>query len=416
MIYHYPHPEYFNGLEHPDFTRYSGNLILWGAGRIGGVAAHCLKQRGIKILAFCDTAIDKQGGEFCGYPVISPQEMKNSYPDAAVIVTSTFQDKIYQKLRQFGFGVVFNCVSLFLEFDYEGYDFWLTPEYANRMVYQYMEHTALRVMGIKKLERILLVITTRCSLRCKNCDSLIPYMKNHQHYNADDIAMDIEHVLEVIGSIRRISLFGGEPLLHPELPKILNRFLKDDRIGFVDVITNGTIAPSDDFLAVACSFPEKFLMRISDYGELSRNIEKIKMLLSKNALKHEITNYSYWDRLQQMGHTGETEEELIVKYRDCTTRTMYVNNGKLLICSPVTWLSQLGVLPNAELNYADLRAHENVRKTHIADYIRNRYADKYIDACKFCSGNHCVQFENKVPVAEQTTELLNSDDLFRKSQ
>ena len=90
MVYHYPHPEWFRDWDRPDFKRINRPLILWGAGKIGGVAAHCLKQQGVEYAAFCDIASDKWGTQFCGHPVISPQELTERYPNAAVLITAGF--------------------------------------------------------------------------------------------------------------------------------------------------------------------------------------------------------------------------------------------------------------------------------------------------------------------------------------
>ena len=90
MVYQYPHPEYFRDWNKPDFLVHDRSIILWGAGKVGGVAAHCLKKRGVLFEAFCDIAKDKWGTEFCGHPVISPEELQKYYPNAIVLISAVF--------------------------------------------------------------------------------------------------------------------------------------------------------------------------------------------------------------------------------------------------------------------------------------------------------------------------------------
>ena len=94
MIYHYAHPEYFRDWDKPELKGLNKPLVLWGAGKVGGVAAHCLKTRGVEYAAFCDIAQDKWGTQFCGHEVISPDELQKRYPDAVVIITSVFYTSV----------------------------------------------------------------------------------------------------------------------------------------------------------------------------------------------------------------------------------------------------------------------------------------------------------------------------------
>ena len=187
MIYRYEFPERFSDWEKPDFSRYKGNLILWGAGKIGGMAAHCLKKRGVEFAAFCDIAKDKWGTVFCGHPVISPEDLKRDYPDAAVIISCVFHTNISSRLSADGFSSIFDCTSLFMEIDFDGYDFWMTPEYAIRNVEQYLATVKERTTNRNTIDQIFLSITTKCTLRCKDCSVFIPYVPSPCNYASSEI-------------------------------------------------------------------------------------------------------------------------------------------------------------------------------------------------------------------------------------
>lgn len=415
MIYHYDHPEKFFNWEKIDFSQYSGNLILWGAGRIGGVAAHCLKKQGIEFLAYCDIATDKWGTTFCGHKVISPEDLKLKYPDAAVIISNVFHNTVYQQLRENGFFKIFDCSSLFMEIDFDGYDFWMQPEYAIRNVEQYLAAILEQVANSNEIDQIFLNITTKCTLRCRHCSLFIPYVSSPCNYEAATIMADLYKVLNVLKHVRIINFYGGEPLMHPELPSMIRQLAQERRIDRISVITNGTIMPGEELLS-AMKAEKRFLVRISDYGTLSSKLDEIRETLEKNHIQYEVANYSYWDRPSKIKYMDCTEEELTAKFKLCTAcNVLFMLNSKIYLCSTGSAVCNLGVFPESQNNYVDLSSEyesEDMLQQIISDFIARPKQGDYLDACRYCSGNHCVQFENKVPVAEQAKGPLTFGKLY----
>ena len=63
MVFHYSHPEWFEGIDKPVLTP-QDKIILWGAGKLGSVVAHVIERQGFHIEAFVDSAVDKHGKTF----------------------------------------------------------------------------------------------------------------------------------------------------------------------------------------------------------------------------------------------------------------------------------------------------------------------------------------------------------------
>ena len=211
MIYRYAHPEYFRDWDKPELKGLNKPLVLWGAGKVGGVAAHCLKTRGVEYAAFCDIAQDKWGTQFCGHEVISPDELQKRYPDAVVIITSVFYTSTYEMLKARGYRDIYDCVFLLMEIDFSGYDFWMSQEYAIRNIEQCI--AAVRSQRTKSgiIDQLFLNITTRCSLRCRDCSLFIPYVTNPCNYPSQEIMTDLNKVLDALGQVRIVNFYGGEP-------------------------------------------------------------------------------------------------------------------------------------------------------------------------------------------------------------
>ena len=137
MIYKFEHPEFFRDWERPDLDSLNGDIVLYGAGRRGSVAAHCLKQKGIEFICFCDSDSKKQNTEYCDHFVIPPEELEEKYKDKAVLITTNHYYSVYEKLKEAGFAKVYSCVSLFEEIDFDGYEMFST-EYQDRKNEQFV--------------------------------------------------------------------------------------------------------------------------------------------------------------------------------------------------------------------------------------------------------------------------------------
>lgn len=413
MIYYYPHPETFEEFSKPDFAKYSGNIVVWGAGRIGGVAEHCLKKKGVQICAFCDSAKDKWGTKFCGHEIISPDELMSKYPNAAVVVSTVFHSTIVEVLKKNGYKNIFDCSSLFLQIDFTEYNFWMLPEYAIRNVEQYMAALYEQEKRTNGIDQIFLNITTKCTLRCRDCSMFIPYVLEPCSYDAEIILEDFLKVLDVVGHVRIVNLYGGEPMVHPELSMMISKLENENRIDRISIITNATVLPDEELLNVL-EKDKRIKVRISDYGDLSSKLEQIKEKLDRRQIAYEVANYTYWDSPSKIAICNDSEEELKIKFQQCTAcNVLFLLNRKLYLCSTGSAVNNIGAFPPSESNYVDIEKYsDDVLKEKIKSFIERPKNKQYIDACRYCSGGHCVQFENKLPVAVQTKEKLKFEKLY----
>jgi len=124
---------------------------------------------------------------------------------------------------------------------------------------------------MQKLQVIHLEITNKCNLRCHFC-----YInRNSKEIKRKRFAELIGHIQEYT---KQVTLGGGEPLLHRELPCLL-RVLKNAKLPF-SITTNATqLSPYDSLLV------NPFLKSVclSFYGK--RNKDAIEYFLEKVNLK-----------------------------------------------------------------------------------------------------------------------------------
>jgi molybdenum cofactor biosynthesis enzyme MoaA len=108
---------------------------------------------------------------------------------------------------------------------------------------------------------LCLEVTQLCNMTCRNCFS---NSANGRPAPSRPISSLTTDVMESANKVIRISVSGGEPLLHPDANKILRFPARAEQIGFV-ITTNGTARLDlDDVLA-----DYRWLVAVSLHGRQS---------------------------------------------------------------------------------------------------------------------------------------------------
>jgi len=411
MIYRNSRKKVFEEWDKPDFRKHSGNIILWGAGKLGGVAAHVLKQQGIEFIAFCDGDSSKHGSSYCDHNIISPETLYRNYSDAVVIVTTVARLEVLELLQASPVDVFFDAWSLFLDIDFKGYSDYSIP-YITRMLDYYFRAIMLQQKIEKQYvaERLRIVVTNKCTLRCVNCVSFTPYSKVKRNYEWQALVHDVLCVIDAIGYLEEVVLYGGEALLHPEIDNILNALRHEKRISTISLSINATVLPKKSTIMALREEPRAHVV-LSNYGELSCKYNEFVETLLNNDISFEEINYQFWYEKSEIGYLNETDEERKRKFINCMSGCgLVIWDGKLFLCQTLPFLLDLDVFPHSDDNYIDVGSSGNMSREELNMRINN-FANRanthnYVDACKYCTGKTSSNFLNAVPVAEQATGAL----------
>lgn len=416
MIYQYKHVDWIKDIPTREYKN-GEKIFLWGAGKIGSIVAHVLSKKGIAFEGFVDTARDKQGISYCGHKVVAPEELFENHRDAAVIISCAFP-AVMDEIKKNGINDVHTPCNLLKEVDFSGFENVLSYEYMCRNIDQALRNYALYYGKGPEINHLMVMITDACTLNCEHCCAYVPYHQKVVVDSFETIISTYEAVMKVCQSVETVELFGGEPLTHPSLIKIVEYLLKDSRCDKIPIITNGTIPLSSELIKVLKS--PKILLRISDYGELSSKKNEIVEACEREGIPYEITNYQYWDSVPLIQNDlNESKEELDAKYSACTANALYLKAGKVSHCCVLAGMTGLdkNLFPNFEANFVDVinndmeYVEEELRKS--IQHLRSR---KHIDACKYCPGSHCIQWEEKVPVAGQVRGKLPLEKLYKSGE
>nr|WP_297274195.1 radical SAM protein [uncultured Agathobaculum sp.] len=373
-------------------------VILYGAAMYGELAFHALQELGIPVFSFCDRV--QAGKQFCGLPVMSPEELQ-SYPDAHILICATkgFQG-IYHYLQQISCEHCYEISGLLPYLNYEKLPAYCKQLPVDELIEKYQFYLTPQEPSLSSplsLSFVALSITERCTLRCKKCSVLAPYYKKPCDDSYDSIIKPFEAFLSCVDTIAELQIGGGEPLMHRDLDKILTWCVKQDKIKEISIFTNSTIIPNPELTRVLTN--QKIKLLLDDYGELSRNLNSILALCNQNGIRYLIQRFERWDDLGDYHDKKETDAQLTQKFRYCSFgNVMSFMKGKLYRCTTAARIADLGLVPDHPEDYVDFNHHQasDVWKKQILQLI---YHKKFHEGCRLCNGISTYQLG--IPVAEQ---------------
>lgn len=240
-------------------------------------------------------------------------------------------------------------------------------------------YSVVREMCTKKkelyLSRIVVVMGTRCSLRCCDCGNLMPYFKNPCELDTQKIIKSITQISQISKSILHCELIGGEPFLQNNFAEILEYVISIETINSIEITTNGTIIPKDKML-IKLLQNSKVCVRISNYGEMVNNSKFIDFLEANN-IRYEVLKIESWIAPGDMVKRNKNRTVIKKQYSKCTSailcKTLF--EDKLFACARASSLYALGVLPD---EYISIDENFNV------DRFKEFLLKDFSIACDYC--------------------------------
>jgi uncharacterized radical SAM superfamily Fe-S cluster-containing enzyme len=226
-----------------------------------------------------------------------------------------------------------------------------------------------------------------------------PYYKKPLYENSEDLIKSINRYFEIVDSVDSFTLTGGEPTLHKELHRLIDCLAEyADKIGILDIITNGTNILSDAVLTSLKNYPGKIKLLIDHYGNtLSKSAEELTLQM-KNAFPAAIVDLrDYHSDNSHFG--GWVDFNTVMKNRsDAEAQTIYENCAVAqsvsckVLCNKIIYAcGQTRIAVEKELIPAETPNAVNLFDNNLTDdEIRQRlsgiYNVRFLEACKYCDG------------------------------
>lgn len=237
--------------------------------------------------------------------------------------------------------------------------------------------TELRGQDKLIIPRVVLELTTACTLKCKYCNNLMNLYAHPRHIGLNALKDAVDALTEAVDKVVILEMIGGEPFLYPDFAEILKYVITKEKILSVEITTNGTIVPKDNVLKLLSN--DRVTVRISVYPN-SGKVEELKEALDSSRVSYEALDELYWMDSGNTEKRNRTEYELRNRYWKCgpSFECKTILDGKLFSCARAASLFDLGI-GRDEIGFVDLSDSTDLKRK-----IRDFMLRPYDIACDYC--------------------------------
>jgi organic radical activating enzyme len=229
-------------------------------------------------------------------------------------------------------------------------------------------------------------MTTLCNLNCKDCCHLTNiYSKRREaaHISTEELIGNLTNYLDSVDRVNRVSLVGGEPLLHKDITKIIGFLRTTGKIRKIVLITNGTIMPSEE--TIKCIKENNVVVFISNYGDLSPKASQFSEKLGQYNIPYFVTpEQLMWNDFGGFESRKRSEKELNDIYKKCDLDCVHILEGKVHMCVRSSHAMHLNLIPENEADFVDFTKPDlnyNEAKKKLRKLLKYKNA---ISACNHC--------------------------------
>lgn len=362
-------------------------LIIFGAGFFGERIMKTCQLNHITPLHFCDNDLSRLDKTIEGISIISFDDVKEKCETPIFIISpfeKEFQDAITEQISTVTFEMVEKYyISDFFKNIKEVYVESFIEEH--EVINYKLRHYETTETDFLHATAFTFLITQKCSLNCEHCGQFIPYQQNPVHYETEVLFRYLDRIDELFDHITNVGVSGGEPLVNPDVYKIIAYAQKKSAIQTVVLLTNGTIVPPKEELQKLDK--NKLSFWISNYGDLSTKRDELISLLKELEIPFVFSPREKWTDQLTIGFRDKSPSELEKTYRECSTRCKGIIDGKIFMCSHLETAGyQLHAFPKEEIQYVDFMDTQKTNQEIRDELLQYMYGLKYLKACNWCKG------------------------------
>ena len=370
----------------------TSKVILFGAGDLGKLAFHALKKNKIKVDFFCDSNEKKQDKDYLGVKIISPKQLalleKNSH---IFMCNSQYIEVVSDLLKKLNFVNIYDLVSLLKNVDFSDCNLdqsLFSVPAIERQVALHEQNCLKANKDVHKklyISNIDIVITERCSLKCKDCANLMQYYQRPQNAEHELLFKATDKLMKCIDNLYEFRIIGGDPFMNKKMFEVVNKVSNYKNVEQIVVYTNATILPKDENFR--CLTNKKVRLHITNYGLMSRKHDELVEMCKKNKIKFVSERVKKWQDIGSIAYEKKSEKQLETLFKNCCANNLLtLFDGKLYRCPTSANGVKLKAIPEDINDIIQLGKSEldlKLLKEQIKDFY---YGKKFISACLYCKG------------------------------
>lgn len=378
-------------------------LYIFGADIAGKVVQEMLRQHGLSVTAFLDNNKNKCVEPIAGTPVLHAADLERVPASALVLIASTYIADIIRQLEDRGYfqwapisrmlggfdpKALSDLLQGALRRNHAGgeftkdFDAFVLTNMINSQE-KYLDPSRLYVRSVD------LIITERCSLKCKDCSNLMQYYEAPIDIKVDELTADLDDVTAVADEINEVRIIGGDPFMNKAFHRAVIHAANKPGVNRVVVYTNGTICPPEEKISAIAH--EKVFVFITTYGDLSRHNDKLALMLQRHGIPYNSQPAYGWTDCADITKHGRTDEANRELLRVCCAKHFTtLTDGKIFRCPFSANLERLAAIPESPSDYVEIRGASRMTETEL-QALRGRLRGflrelPVLAACDSCNG------------------------------
>jgi len=359
-------------------------VVIFGTMAMGEIMCITLEDLGIQAVCFCDNALSRLNKKTLNkLPIYTPETAFEMFPTAIVIVGSFNEkniEKIMIQLRDIGYLDRLHPNAL-----YTYYQINILQRKVNPPIFEKaLNHISCPDNSLI-LNTVSVSLTEKCTLNCKNCAAFVPFFDRPIHYEKETIIKSMENLSKSVDAIEVLTLFGGEPLLHKDIMEIAEHASKLSNVKRINLITNGTIKPSESLMKALSDKVTTIYM--SNYGHLSiYKAEITEMCHNHHIIFETEEDDSLWSDVGDLENKHNNQSVLAQNFKSCwrAKNNHMLLDGKFYRCSFSAFTAKLNIIDDVEKDFIDMMHCEfDPQDSH--SQLKVLLGDrKPLFACEYC--------------------------------
>ena len=238
---------------------------------------------------------------------------------------------------------------------------------------------------------IVVILTSRCTLRCKNCMNLMwAFQEKVIDVPLEETCESLCRILEAVDCVVTVSVIGGEPFLADSFAGLMRFLQEQQKVLSIYITTNGTVPIKDEWVPLLNQ--DNVEVRISSYEHIVNQDRFVESCVA-NGIKYSRESTDLWIDFGSMEQRNCGEDKLRLQYESCIfakrCKTMW--GDSLYACQVSGSLEELGRVSGISLKISE--------STDLRNDLLEFLLTPNIKACDFCEADFAdLKF---VPVAEQ---------------
>jgi|WetSurMetagenome_2_1015567.scaffolds.fasta_scaffold00092_22 organic radical activating enzyme len=364
-------------------------VIIFGAGIVGEALYYACRKAGIRVECFCDNNINKTHSRKCDLEIVHTPDLKSRYADAIFLISAADIKDVIEQLRASGYSK-WHASGLFLrDFDLAQCAFEAPAEFVEFAVSTCLLcHDGYLNPDRLFMRSVDIIITERCSLKCRDCSNLMQYYQDPKDCDIEEVMRTIDIFCSLADQVNEFRIIGGEPFMNRNIHLVMKRLINEPKVRKIVIYTNGTIVPKGEQLESLKH--EKTLLMITDYGRLSGKLSDLTQSLDRNDIAYYVVKAQGWSACSGIGRHHRSVDEQKEVFRNCCAKnTLTLTKGKLFRCPFSANADSLRAVPDFRTDYVDFFRESPERmdiagkKREIREFLMGK---EFLETCDYCNG------------------------------